>query len=268
MSSSLFYSEKTPFIKILGAHGGKATNMHLTSLQISKEITLDAGNLIEGLGNDIQYINHIFISHAHLDHILDIAFLIDDTFEIRTEPLKIYARKQTLNSIKKHLLNWEIWPDFTEINLPNSKKKAIELIEIHLDETIEVNDCIITPIQNNHTPYSNGYLIEKEDKALLFTSDTYCCDSIWEKVNNNKKISTIIIDVSFPSRLNQLAHDSKHLTPTLLKQELKKLKRDDIKIHINHIKPYYKNEVLEEIIKADLLLNDGSVLQTRDIVEF
>ncbi len=268
MPNSLFYSDKTPFIKILGAYGGKATNMQPTSLQLSKEVVLDAGNLVEGLGNGIKNINHIFITHSHLDHILDIGFLIDATFEIRKIPLKIYGRKETLENIKKHIFNWEIWPDFTEINLADSELKSIELIEIELDKVIEVDGCKIKAIKNNHTPSSNGYVIEKENSAVLFTSDTYCCDAIWDEVNNNSKITTVIIDVSFPSRLSQLALDSKHLTPSLLKDELKKLKRDDIKLHINHIKPFCKNEVIEEIIKSDLLLNNGAILEAQDVVEF
>ncbi len=256
-------------IKVLGAYGGKATNMELTSLQLSKEIVLDAGNLIGGLGNGIRNINHIFITHAHLDHINDIGFLIDATFESRTTPLKIYAQKNTLDSIKKHILNWEIWPDFTQINLIGTQQPSIELVEIQLDETIEIHDCKIKAIPNNHTPSSNGFVIEKNNtSSILFTSDTYCCDSIWEEANNNPKITAIIVDVSFPSRMEQLAYDSKHLTPSLLEEELKKLKRDDISIYVNHIKPSYKLEVVTEIIKSNLLLNGGNILEAQDVIDF
>ncbi len=256
-------------IKILGAYGGKATNMELTSLQLSKEIVLDAGNILEGLGNGIKNINHVFITHAHLDHINDIGFLIDATFEQRTVPLKIYAQKNTLNSIHKHILNWEIWPDFTQINLIGTQQPSIELVEIKLYEVIEIHDCKIKAIPNNHTPSSNGFVIEKNNSsAILFTSDTYCCDAIWEEVNNNSKITAVIADVSFPSRMAQLALDSKHLTPVLLKEELKKLKRDNISIYVNHIKPSYKLEVVTEVIKSDLLLNGGNILEAQDVVTF
>ncbi|MDB2405379.1 MBL fold metallo-hydrolase [Arcobacteraceae bacterium] len=268
MPNTIFNSDTVPSIKILGAYGGKATNMQLTSLQISKEIAIDAGNLVEGLGNGIKNINHIFVTHAHLDHILDIGFLIDATFASRVTPLKVYAQKANLDLIKEHIFNWEIWPDFTEINLHNSDKKAIELIEIKINETVNIDGCILKAVKNNHTKSSNGYVIQKVDHALLFTSDTYCCDHLWEEVNNNLSISTVIIDVSFPSKLEQLALDSKHLTPKLLKDELKKLKRDDVIIHINHIKPFCKNEVIEEVIKSDLLLNGGTILEAQDVVEF
>jgi hypothetical protein len=66
----------------------------------------------------------------------------------------------------------------------------------------------------------------------------------------------------------QLASDSKHLTPALLKDELSKLKRDDVTIHINHIKPSYKVELVKEIYKTDVLLNDGMILEAQDVVYF
>ncbi len=255
-------------IKILGAYGGKATNMQLTSIQLSKEIVLDAGNILEGLGNGMKNINHVFITHAHLDHINDIGFLIDATYEGRTQSLKIYGQKQTLEAIHKHILNWDIWPDFTQINLINTNIKAIQLVEIQLNKVIEIDDCKIKAIQNNHTLSSNGYVIEKNNSAILFTSDTYCCDSIWEEINNNKLITATIIDVSFPSRMVQLAKDSKHLTPQLLKQELEKLTRDDVTIHVNHIKPAHKLEIVKELFKSDCLLNDGTILEAQDVIEF
>jgi len=255
-------------IKILGAYGGKSTNMQLTSLQLSKEVVLDAGNILEGLGNGIKNVNHVFITHSHLDHINDIGFLIDATFETRKIPLKIYARRKTLDDIHKYILNWDIWPDFTAINLIGTTTPSVELIEIKLHEVVEVDGCKIKAIENNHTPSSNGYVIEKGKSAILFSSDTYCCDSIWEEVNENKKITAVIIDVSFPSRMAQLAFDSKHLTPKLLIEELKKLKRDDVSIYVNHIKPAYKVELLKEIIKSDVLLNKGNILEAQDVVEF
>lgn len=268
MSKASFSETAKPTIKILGAYGGKATNMQLTSMQISKEVVLDAGNILEGLGNGIKNINHVFITHSHLDHINDIGFLIDATFEQRTQTLKIYGRKKTLEDIQKHILNWDIWPDFTKIDLIKVNEKAITLIPVEIGEIIEVDGCKIKAVQNNHTSSSNGYVIEKDDSAILFTSDTYCCDEIWEEINNNTKISSVIIDVSFPSRMAQLAFDSKHLTPELLEQELKKLKRDDVTVHINHIKPSYKTELTKEIIKTDVLLNDGMILEAQDVIEF
>jgi cAMP phosphodiesterase len=268
LSTSSFTAERKPSIKVLGAYGGKSTNMQLTSLQISKEVVMDAGNILEGLGNGIYNINHVFVSHSHLDHINDLGYLIDATFETRTEPLKIYARKKTLEDIHQHIFNWGIWPDFTKIPLIGTDTPSVELIEIEINQKIEVDGSIIKPIENNHTESSNGFIITRDGNSLLFTSDTYLCESIWEEINKDKSISTVIVDVSFPSRMAQLACDSKHLTPALLLDELALLKRDDITVHINHIKPSYKVELVKEIIKSDVLLNNGTILESQDVVEF
>ena len=64
-------------IKILGAYGAKTNDTAMTCIQIDKEIVIDAGNILQGLHDDAKYINHIFISHTHLDHIVDIGFLVD-----------------------------------------------------------------------------------------------------------------------------------------------------------------------------------------------
>lgn len=60
------------FIKILGASGSKAKNQNTTSFQIFKDIIIDAGNVLNSLGNEAKDINHIFLTHSHADHITDL----------------------------------------------------------------------------------------------------------------------------------------------------------------------------------------------------
>ena len=81
------------YIKILGASGTKTKNSGTTSFQISKEIVVDAGNIINILGEQAQFINHVFLTHSHSDHINDLPFLIESFFENRTEPLNIHQKK-------------------------------------------------------------------------------------------------------------------------------------------------------------------------------
>ena len=124
------------YIKVLGASGSKSKNLGTTSFQISKEIVVDAGNIINTLGDNSQYINHIFLTHSHSDHITDLPFLIDGFFENRKETLIIYGSNETINTLRKHTFNNEIWPDFSNINLINSDKKAIIFKEIKINDEI------------------------------------------------------------------------------------------------------------------------------------
>ena len=93
------------FIKILGASGSKAKGMGTTSFQIFKDIIVDAGNVINSLGEEASEINHIFLTHSHADHITDLPFIIESYFEKRKTPLTIYALKETIDILKSHSFN-------------------------------------------------------------------------------------------------------------------------------------------------------------------
>lgn len=252
-------------IKVLGAYGGKAVDINNTSIQLDKYTTIDAGNILKGIGEESKYIDKIFLTHSHLDHIVDIPFLADAFFELRDYPITIYGLKQTLEDLKKHIFNWDIWPNFLEIDLINKKNGSIKFVEIELNKTIVFDNFTIKPIKTEHTISSCGYVIQKQDKALLFTADTYKCNTIWEELNHNKNIKTLIIDVSFPSRLSNIAKSSNHLSLKDLIEELEKLKRDDVCIYINHLKPSYIQEIKDEVAKLSSnyqiqILNDGDII--------
>lgn len=250
-------------IKILGAYGGKSGRTNNTCIQINEEILIDAGNILGGLGDEAAKINHIFLTHSHLDHITDIPFLIDTFFESRTEPIYIYGLKETITHLNNHIFNWDIWPDFCEIELLSNSNKAVILVEIEPFKEIVIGECTLKPIKTNHTTSSCGYVVTKHNNAIFFTADTYTCDAIWEEINSNTTINSVIIDVSFPSRLATLAMDSKHLTPSLLALELQKLKRK-IKIYVAHLKPSYIKEIEEELSKIDLL--GGGIISDNEVV--
>ncbi len=240
------------FVKVLGAYGGKSINKSLTSFLIDKTIVIDAGSIINPLGDEAKHIDHIFLTHSHLDHIIDIFFLIDNFYEYRNTPIRIYGLKETLTSIKTYLLNWNIWPDFSEIELMNTNLKSVELIEIELEKTYKVNGFEFKPIKTNHTNGSCGYVVKNNlNNSIFITADTYTSQTIIDELNFNKTIKNLVIEVSFPSRLAKLAKDSKHLTPELLKEELEKVDRSDIEVYINHIKPNYENEIKDEFLNYE-----------------
>ncbi len=241
-------------VKILGCGGSKSKKAGTSSLQVSEKIVIDAGNIIQSLGEEASKIEHIFLTHSHLDHIVDIAFLAERYFETRTKTLKIYALKETLKALRDHFFNNTIWPDFTKIELCKSGSFSVEFIEIKLHEAYEFEDVTIKAIPATHTVPTCAFVIEKRFFSLVYAPDTYTSDSIWEEINENKKIDSLLIDISFDSNKENLAYLSKHLTPSLLSKELTKLKRD-IKIYAIHLKDAYKETILTQI-KSDTNLKD------------
>ena len=255
------------YVKILGSSGTKTKNSGTTSFQISKEIIVDAGNIINILGEQSQFVNHIFLTHSHSDHITDLPFLIEAFFETRTQPLIIYASKETISSLRKHTFNNEIWPDFSKIKLLHSDKKSLEFREITLYEEIEIDDYTIKAIHATHIEGSFGYVITKNKKeSYLISGDTYINEDLINEINSNPKIKLLILECSFPNRLEKLAHDSKHLTPKLLDSLLNKLEKKNFQVFIYHIKHLYAEVIKDEIKELNLLKYGGKILEDGDVI--
>jgi len=255
-------------IKILGAHGTKAKNCGSSAFFLNDTNVIDAGNLLVPLEEKSANLENIWLTHSHLDHISDIAFILDNYFPMRNKTLKIMALPQTINAIKKHFFNDLIWPDFSKVNIINSDKKAIEYVEIELDKTYDISsEESIQAFKTYHSVPSCGYIYKKKENAVAITADTHSLKRLIEIVDNDKEIKSIVVECSFPSDMSELAKESKHLTPELLFKELQNLQRDDIELYINHIKPSYL-----EIITREIDENKGKwnpiILKDLDIIHF
>lgn len=239
------------YIKILGASGSKAKGHNTTSFQVFKDIVVDAGNIINALGDEAQYINHIFITHSHADHISDLPFVIESFFSKRTQPLIIYGLEETINVLKEHSFNNKVWPDFTKINLPNTNEPSLILKTITLEEEIILDEYSIKAIDANHIEGSCGYLIKKSNKSFIISGDTYLNKKLIDIINEDRTIKSLLIECSFPNELEQLANLTKHLTPKLIKQKLKDLKRNDLSIFYYHLKPVYEKQLKKRLKSLD-----------------
>lgn len=256
------------YIEFLGTGGTRTPTQGTTCLRVSEHCVIDAGNLINSFGDDVFTIEHIFLTHSHLDHIIDIPFLADLFVTQKKVSLKIYALKATLDDLRQSIFNHRIWPNFEEIPLIGHVDKTLELIEIEVDTSYSIDDVVLTPFKTDHTDGSCGYLIEREGEGILFTADTYRCDRIWEMLDTHPHVHSLVIEVSFPSKFDRLARDSKHLTPALLAEELAKCRRSDFAVYTMHLKALFSPEIIRELETMDLLKNSGKVLVDGDRIDF
>jgi HD-GYP domain-containing protein (c-di-GMP phosphodiesterase class II)/ribonuclease BN (tRNA processing enzyme) len=253
-------------ICFLGAHGSKAGKQSTTCIQLSDKTLIDAGNVMSAMGERAVEVESIFLTHSHLDHILDIGFFIDHFFAKRRNSLKIYGLAATLKALKKHIFNNDIWPDFAEIPLVDSAEFAIQFITIDYDQTYYPEaDLALTPIRAQHTVDCCGYIIERNGSALLFSGDTYTNPALWQTLNRRDDIKALVLDVSFPNRMSSIAKASLHLTPRLLAQELEQLERNDVSVYVFHIKPAYQDEIKAEL--RQLGLQDTQFLDEMDVID-
>ena len=232
-------------VKVIGGHGGKAPGFRTTSYLVDGKLLIDAGSVAEGLAVEEQsMIESILISHPHLDHISDLAFLSDNCFGAKDEPFEVYSNKITKDAIKNHIMNNVIWPDFSK--LPTEDHPTIRFNIIEPEVLLELGEYKILPVRVNHPCKAMGFIVEKGDSAVVFTQDTGPTERIWELAKKQKNLKAIFTEVSFPNSLQGVATDSLHHTPRTMKEEIAKMPTD-IPIFVGHLKPGQQALLYKEI---------------------
>ena len=235
-------------ITVLGTNGTKGVEGGTSSIYIDSKNVIDAGNLLIPLGVKSAEIETIWLTHSHLDHIIDIAYVLDSYFTERKKPLVLRGLSSTLESVKKHFLNDVIWPDFSKIPLGVEDGMAIEYSPIVVGTRYKLESgMFIEAVETDHTVASCGYVLSKNNAEILISADTLSLKNVLAYVHRSEVIKTLLIECSFPSAMEHLATVSKHLTPKMLFEQLTEVDNSGLTLYINHIKPLHKKTILEEI---------------------
>jgi len=222
-------------LRILGCSGGIGGERRTTSMLLDHDILIDAGTGVADLSlSELKQVDHVFVTHSHLDHIACIPFLVDAVGGMRSAPVTVHATAQTLSALRDHIFNWKIWPDFSQI--PSAQMPYMQYEEIRVGEPVQLGGRSITPLPANHVVPAVGFQLDSGRASLVFTGDTTSNDALWERVNEIENLRYLIIETAFSNAERQLAIDSKHLCPSMLAGELAKLKRA-ARIFITHLKP-------------------------------
>lgn len=246
-------------LRVLGCHGGSVKGRYLSCYLLNDTIALDAGSLTHTLTLDEQLrVQSVIITHSHLDHNSGLPFFADNIFGRITEPVTVYGTPPVVASLRKHMFNDVLWPDFSR--LPSHQNPTLRFQEIHDGQKFSVEKLSFTPIPVNHITPTAGFLIEDARGAIVFTSDTGPTELVWEIANRTRNLRAIITEASFPDEEEGLARVSGHMTPELLERELQKLSRR-VPVLINHLKPGERPRVVRQLralrLKRTELLQQG-----------
>ena len=239
---------QTVKIRVLGCSGGIGGGLRTTSFLIDDDILLDAGTGVGDLSLEaLAKIDHIFVTHSHLDHVTSIPFLVDTVCWMRASPIVVYGVKEVLDILRAHLFNWKIWPDFTQI--PDADNPFMVYREIRVGETVELRGRRLTPIPANHTVPAVGYVIDNGRNALVFSGDTSTNDALWKIVNRTPNLKYLIIECAFSNKERDIATASRHLCPDMLSGELEKMQAMP-QVFITHLKPGEGALTMKEVSEA------------------
>jgi ribonuclease BN (tRNA processing enzyme) len=233
-------------IRVLGCSGGiGGRHLRTTSLLIDHDILIDAGTGVGDLAiAELAQIDHVFITHSHLDHTACLPFIVDTVGEMRNRPLTVHATDATLEILRAHLFNWATWPDFSEI--PSAEKPFMRFSVIKVGEAVEIDGRKVVPLPADHTVPAVAFQLDSGSSSLVFSGDTGPCAELWTAVNQIQNLRYLIIECAFSDRERKLAIASKHLCPSMLMEELSQLQRD-AEVFITHLKPGQIELTMQEI---------------------
>jgi ribonuclease BN (tRNA processing enzyme) len=252
-------------IRILGCSGGIGAGSRTSAMLIDDDVLLDAGT---GLGDlslgDLHSIRHVFLTHAHLDHIAGLPMLIDSIFTENVDvPVTVYGRRETLQALQKHVFNWVIWPDFAQ--LPDSEKPMLRYSPCNPGDTISIGDRRFHAIDVDHSVPAIGYTVQNSGGVFAVSGDTKSNKTLWPALNDCADLRALVIEVSFPNELEELATVAGHYCPNTMCRDLDLLNHDP-DIWLTGMKPGEEDRILRQVVdavpeKKIRMLSRGTVIQ-------
>ena len=235
-------------IKILGCSGGVSANLRTTSLLVDDDVLIDAGTGVGDLTlEEMSRIQHVFLTHSHLDHIASLPLLVDTIFDRIKEPLVVHASADTIEALKQHIFNNIIWPDFSR--LPSADKPVLTFNILSPNEHFELNGRNFETIPVNHTVPGVGYRVSNKTGVFVFSGDTTSNDTLWQVLNSGKRLDVLMVEAAFANRDIDLCRRARHYCPQLLGEDMRKLKHDP-DIYISHTQPGEEQSIFAECRQA------------------
>jgi ribonuclease BN (tRNA processing enzyme) len=235
-------------IRVLGCSGSIAAGSRTTSFLLDDNVLIDAGTGVGELTLDeLARVDHILVTHSHLDHVLAIGLLADSVTRRRRAaarpPVLVHALPETIDALRRHIFNGLIWPDFTQ--LPDPAHPVLAFRPLAVGEVLSVGQRRIEVLPARHTVPAVGYAVLGAQGAWVFTGDTGPDPQLWQRLRS-LTVAMLVIETAFGDDERALAEISRHLCPAQLRLELAQLSAP-AEVYITHIKPGEVDAVMSEI---------------------
>lgn len=237
-------------IRVLGCSGAIAKDCRTTSFLIGNSILIDAGTGVGDLTlEEMGRIDHVFLTHSHLDHIAALPLMLDAVSSLRRSPVQVHALPATIEALQAHVFNNIIWPDFSAI--PSQASPFLQYQTFSTGELLAIDGIEIEVLPARHTVPAVGFAVKGNAGWWVFSGDTERNQSFWNRVNA-LRVSYLVIETAFSNRERELARRSLHLSPATLAQELTNIDpANRYPIYITHTKPSETELIMEEIRQLD-----------------
>lgn len=246
-------------VRVLGCHGsdqvvresGGVRGCCTCGFLVNESLLLEAGTIGRKLDLDEQRrIRVVLLTHSHFDHIQGLPTLADNLVGHDSAPVLLVGLPETLRGLRDHVFNETMYPDF--FCLPDPARPVFRAETLVPGHAWPCEGFNVLGVSVNHTVPAVGYLLSDPTGTLLYSGDTHDTDELWQRAATMPSLKAVFVETSYPDAMADLARASKHLTPSLLGAQLRKLGRPDVAVYVYHVKPRFRDRIRAEVAQLEL----------------
>ncbi|WP_019561032.1 MULTISPECIES: 3',5'-cyclic-nucleotide phosphodiesterase [Caldimonas] len=240
-------------IRVLGCSGAIAAGCKTTAFLLDDDLLVDAGTGVGDLTlEELARIDHILVSHSHLDHIVAIPLLADSVMGRRRQPIVVHALPATIEALRRHVLNDVIWPDFGR--LPSAEAPVLRFSPIEVGQRLELGGKTIEVLPARHTVPAVGYAVcagvgAAAGRWWVYTGDTGPNPALWPRLAG-RQVGMLVIETAFGDQERALAALSQHHCPSSLRRELQHID-PRWPLYLTHAKPGEMLRIADQVRALD-----------------
>ena len=226
--------------------GCVSPEQRLSCFVVDGRVCLDAGTIAIGLcAEERERVRDVIVTHPHMDHVATLPIFVDDLFGFLEEPVRVHATREVCALLERDVFNGTVYPPFQ--NFDNGRTRVMQFVPFEVGEEFPVAHLRVKAVPVSHIVPTVGLVINDGVRTLAFSSDTSATEEFWRVVNREPRLDALLIEASFPNSLRKLAEVSGHLTPEGVAAELRKLAHGEIDILAMHLKPSFRQQLIEEL---------------------
>ena len=243
-------------LHILGTAGYHPSETRHTSCVMLPElgIVFDAGTAFFRVRDLLRTKSiNIFLSHAHLDHVVGLTYLLDVVHEKEIETVRVFGEEEKLASVRQHLFH----PDLFPVEPP---------FESHvLTGSVELPSARVTYKPLQHPGGSVGYRLDLADRSMAYITDTTANpeNDYGDFIEN---VDLLLHECNFHDGLEELAKLTGHSCSSSVAHVAKQSNVG--KLVIIHQNPLYADNASVEIETMRSIFQNTVVAHDRMVVEF
>lgn len=247
--------------QVLGCSGGELPSHRTTCFLVDGRLAIDAGALTGTLPlAELLKVDDIVLTHSHFDHVKDVPLAADLLIGRRRKPMVVHASTECAATLRDNVFNGRLWPDFTR--LPSRRSPVLRIRAFAPGRRFRVGRYLVHPVAVHHPVESVGFVLSDGRSSIAISGDTGPTTAFWKRVNAEKALGALLVEMSFPNAMQRLADVSGHLTPNTLARELDKVNRNGFPVYLYHLKPAYDAELRRDL--GRLGLDNVRVLEMGD----